>query len=65
MLNLFAATEYINYAKCARLYLQMMPDLPTSFPELYEKFSQIGYNVVRRNDRLWSGIWTFLRLNKY
>jgi hypothetical protein len=24
MLNLFAATGHINYAKCARLYLQMM-----------------------------------------
>ena len=32
MLNLFAATGHFNYAKSARLYLQLMKDLPESHP---------------------------------
>ena len=32
MLNLFAATGHINYAKSARLYLQVMFELPTCHP---------------------------------
>lgn len=38
MLNLFAATGHINYAKCARLYLQQMNELPSKYPDIYEKF---------------------------
>ena len=34
MLHLFAATGYSNYAKSATLYLQMMKELPTKFPDL-------------------------------
>ena len=34
MLNLFAATGHSNYAKSARLYLQMMKELPKKFPDL-------------------------------
>ena len=34
MLNLFAATGHSNYAKSARLYLQMMKELPAKFPDL-------------------------------
>jgi len=34
MLNLFAATGHLNYAKCARLYVQMMTELPNSHPWL-------------------------------
>ena len=33
-LNLFAATGHSNYAKSARLYLQMMKELPTEFSDL-------------------------------
>ena len=32
MLNLFAATGHLHYAKCARLYLQQMIDLEFKFP---------------------------------
>ena len=32
ILNLFAATGHINYAKSARLYLQLMIDLPNTHP---------------------------------
>ena len=36
MLNLFAATGHINYAKNARLYLQLMLDLEKNYPWLYQ-----------------------------
>ena len=64
MLNLFAATGHLNYAKSARLYLQMMSDLPSTFPDLHEQFSNHGYHVVRRSDRYWSGIWTDLSIEQ-
>jgi len=35
MLNLFAATGHNQYARCARLYLQMMRELPVSHPWLH------------------------------
>ena len=60
MLNLFAATGHNNYAKCARLYLQQMMDLPSSHPWLYEKFAYHGYHTVRRSERFWAGLWTDL-----
>ena len=41
MLNLFAATGHLNYAKSARIYLQYMLYLqPNSHPWLHEKFLQ-------------------------
>ena len=49
MLNLFAATGHINYAKSARLFLQMMNDLPSTFLDLHEQFTHKMYNVVRRS----------------
>ena len=39
--NLFAATGHNNYAKSARLYLQMMYELPTKHPWLYKKFMEL------------------------
>jgi len=36
MLNLFAASSYNHYAKCARLYLQMMMELPQTHPWLWK-----------------------------
>ena len=38
MLNLFAATGHINYAKSSRLYLQLMMQLPSDCPWLYQCF---------------------------
>ena len=38
MLNLFAATAHINYAKSARLYLQKMQSLQFDHPSLYEQY---------------------------
>ena len=35
MLNLFSATAHFQYAKSAKLYLQLMDELPIDFPLLY------------------------------
>ena len=64
MLNLFAATGLSNYAKSARLYLQMMKELPTTFPDLYRQFTHNGYLTVRSSNRFWSGIWTHLAIEQ-
>ena len=46
MLNLFAATGHNNYAKSARLYLQLMMQLPSDHPWLYQCFIQKGYYTI-------------------
>ncbi len=56
MLNLFAATGHINYAKSARLYLQFMWELPQDYPWLHEMFSIHGFHAVRRSTRYWAGL---------
>ena len=48
MLNLFAATGHINYAKSSRLYLQLMMQLPSDYPWLYQCFIEKGYHTIRR-----------------
>jgi len=63
MLNLFAATGHNNYAKCGRLYLQMMLDLPEKHSGLHMKLS-CGHHSVRRSDRLWSGLSTDLLIEQ-
>ena len=55
MLNLFAAAGHKNYCKCARLYLQLMTELPTTHPWLHEQLSS-DRHAVRRSDRHWAGI---------
>ena len=60
MLNLFAATGHINYAKSARLCLQLMQELPQDYPWLYEMFSIHGFHAVCRSSRYWAGLWTDL-----
>ena len=59
MLNLFAATGHIHYAKCARLYLQQMLALEIQYPWVHAKFQE-GYHTVRRSSRYWAGLWTDL-----
>ena len=56
MLNLFAATGHINYAKSGRLYLQLMMDLPNKHPWLYHKPAVEGHHVVRRTVKFWVGL---------
>ena len=60
MLNLFAATGHLKYAKCARLYVQMMIELPETYPWLYTQFTDYGFHSVRRSDRYWAGLSTDL-----
>ena len=49
LLNLFAATGHIHYAKSARLYVQEMRKLPSTHPWLHQKFVE-GYHTVRRSE---------------
>ena len=56
MLNLFAATGHIHYAKSGRLYLQKMEELPHDHPDIYNGFLQNGYHSIRRSDRFWAGL---------
>ena len=63
MLNLFAATGHIHYAKCARLYLQIMNKLETEHPWLHKMFLD-GYHTVRKSKRHWSGLWTDLTIEQ-
>ena len=60
MLNLFAATGHINYAKSARFYLQLMQDLPREHHWLHQCFINEGFHTVRRSNRFWAGLWTDL-----
>ena len=57
LLNLFAATCHIHYAKSARLYVLEMRKFPSTHPWLHQKFDE-GYHTVRRRERLWAGLWT-------
>ena len=57
MLNLFASTGHISYAKSARLYLQLMKDLPTSHPWLYSQFAEHRHHFIRRTENFWAGLW--------
>ena len=63
MINLFAATGHNNYAKCARLYCEMMTDLPRKHSELYEQF-MAGAHVARRSNKFWAGISTDLAIEQ-
>ena len=56
MLNLFAATGHINYAKSSRLYLQLMMQLPSDYPWLYQCFIEKRYHTIRRSSRFWAGL---------
>ena len=64
MLKLFAATGHFNYAKSARMYLQLMLEIPAGLPWLYEQFTEQGYHTVRRSDRYWAGSWTDLTIEQ-
>ena len=59
MLNLFAATGHINYAKSSRLYVQQMIELQQKHPWLHKKFRE-GLHAVRRSNRYWAGLWSDL-----
>ena len=60
MIDLFAATGHDNYDKSARLHLQQMLQLETTYPWVYNNLSEHGYHTVRRSDRFWVCLWTDL-----
>ena len=64
MLPLFAATGHIHYAKSARLYLQMMLNLPNDAPWLYEQFAVYGNHAIHRTAQYWKGIWSDLAIEQ-
>ena len=59
MLNLFASTGHINYAKSARFYIQQMKSLQEDHPWLFEQFTK-GEHAVKRSNHSWAGLWSDL-----
>ena len=45
MINVFAATGHINYAKCARVHLQ---NICTNIPWAYSNFAEHGYHTEKK-----------------
>ena len=60
MLNLFAATGHIHYAKSGRFYLQQMLELETKYPLVCAKFIHQRYHAIRHTDKYWNGLLTDL-----
>ena len=63
MLNLFAATGHITYAKSAQLYLQQTSKLPQTHLSLYNEFVN-GNLTTQRIKGDWTGIWTDLAVKR-
>ena len=53
--TLFLVRSHFEYAKFARLYLQLMDELPIDFPWLHNLLQQ-GYYAIRRFGRFWTGL---------
>ena len=56
LLNIFAATCHIHYAKSAQLYIQEMRKRSSTHPWLHQKFVE-EYHTVRRIDSQWARLW--------
>ena len=63
MLNILAATDYSNYAKCVRMYLQQMEELPEKYPWLHTQFMNELYTVTR-SDQNRISILTYLAIKQ-
>ena len=63
MTNLYAATGHINYAKSARIYLQLMLDHENTNPRLHQNFSEDLF-VVQQSDQIWGGLWPDLAIEQ-
>ena len=65
MLNLFAATGHLKYAKCARLYAQMRTELTETYIGCtVTQFTHHGSHSVRRSDRYWADLSTDLAIEQ-
>ena len=59
MLDIFSAAGHHQYAKCARLYCQLMKQLEClpSYKEAFESVTTQGNHVIRYSSHDWSGTW--------
>ena len=67
MLHVFAAARHHNYAKAARLYVQMMKAYEKGSAEeiaIINSFKQNGNHVVRYSGNKWSGVWRDLTIEQ-
>ena len=55
MLNFFAATGHINYARKARLHLQNNLELEINYPWVYTNFIEHEYQFVKSRGGLTTG----------
>lgn len=60
IINLFAATGHVHYAKCGHFYLQNMPELETNYQQVYMSFATHNYYTVRCSDHYWARLWSDL-----
>ena len=60
IINLFATTGHVHYAKSSRLFLQVMLELLYDHPWLYRCFTEQGFHNVRRSSKYWAGLWSDL-----
>ena len=63
MLHVFTAAGHHNYAKAARLYVQMMKTYEKGSAEeiaIIGSFKENGNHVVRYSSNEWSGVWSDL-----
>lgn len=59
MLPYFAVAGHNLYAKSAYVCISMMQTLQQDHPDIYRIFLE-GYHVLRRSDRYWAGLSTYL-----
>ena len=65
MLPILHAAGHLNYAKSAQVYLQQMHNLEAIMkPMEFQKFTSEGYFTIRRSDKFWSGIWTYMTIEE-
>ena len=63
MVNLFAATGHINYAKRVRLFLWQINKLPETHLWLYNEFVN-GNDTAQQINHIWTDIWTDLAIEQ-
>lgn len=64
MLPYFTASGHYLYAKSAYLYLVKINAVQETHPKLYDSFME-GFHVVRRSDRYWAGLSTYLGVDSW
>ena len=64
MLTTFAAAGHLNYAKGARLYLELMERYEVDHAKVVTTFAKKGYHTVRYNTDQWFGVWSDLAIEQ-